>query len=1030
MDKERRRILKGSLAVAGLAAFGAGYYKTASDTVEGVVKGSSGHPAADPVYGNALTPELKLTDQGELEMNPDQSVSPSVCCGCWTLCGVRLRIDKANDRLLRISGNPYHPLSAGDAVPYYTSVRDAYKTLAGESGMSGRSTACARGNAMLEMRNNPYRITQPMKRVGLRGAGKWEPISFEQLIREIVEGGDLFGEGSVEGLRTIRDLITPVDKENPEYGPKANQLLVTNAGDEGRTDILKRFAYNSFGTRNFGHHGSFCGYAFRMGAGAWMTDNKSNPHMKPDWENTRFCLLIGSSPAQSGNPFKRQGRQLAGRRVDPDFDYVVIAPALPASSCLSTMNNRWIPIKPGTDSALVLGMMRWIFEHDRYNKTFLEQPGPVAMASAGEIQWSNATHLVISDQNHPRFGAFLRASDVDWSHEGADYGEQDPFLVVQKGTEQLVSYQEKTPAELFVDRIINTKTGPVPVKTSLLHLREETQRFSLEEYSRFCGIPVDTIKELANKFTSYGTRVSVDTHGGNMHSNGFYNAYAIVMLNTLVGNMSRKGGMVAGQGSYTASGKGERYDLENFPGKIQPKGICLSRSNFRYEDTSEFKRKKARGQSAYPAKEPWYTFPAPLLTEHLTAAVEGYPYHLKAWINHMGNPLYGVPGLEQLIGDQLRDPKVLPLIVSVDAFINETTAISDYIVPDTVTYESWGFTKAWHGVPAKVLAARWPTVRSKTPATADGHPVGLETFLVAVAKSMGLPGFGSRCIPDKTGHLYDFNCAEDFYLRAAANLAWSDGKLPSATEDDIHLSGLDQWAEPMQKILKPDEVGPAAFALSRGGRFGDCSRFYEGETIRHKYSGYFSVWNEKLALSINSFSGKHYVGCPTWYPQQLADGSEIEAVYPPEQWPMKLTNFKSNIHSAVSCLSPKLLAVKSFNPVWVNRNDATRLHIENGELVKLVTPSASLEAVALLVDGVMPGTLGIEHGFGHRELGFHRHTIGNMQQPKQADPAGSICINYIGLSDASRHDQGLLLDWVVGAAARQAIPARLERIDS
>ena len=49
----------------------------------------------------------------------------------------------------------------------------------------------------------------------------------------------------------------------------------------------------------------------------------------------------------------------------------------------------------------------------------------------------------------------------------------------------------------------------------------------------------------------------------------------------------------------------------------------------------------------------------------------------------MANPLYGVPGLTTLLKEKLTDPKQLPLIVSVDAFINETTAISDYIVPDT-----------------------------------------------------------------------------------------------------------------------------------------------------------------------------------------------------------------------------------------------------------------------------------------------------------------------------------------------------------
>ncbi|MEX0631677.1 hypothetical protein M8494_04760 [Serratia ureilytica] len=51
---------------------------------------------------------------------------------------------------------------------------------------------------------------------------------------EVVEGGDSFGEGHVDGLRAIRDLETPIDARQPGLGPKANQLLVTNAGDDGR----------------------------------------------------------------------------------------------------------------------------------------------------------------------------------------------------------------------------------------------------------------------------------------------------------------------------------------------------------------------------------------------------------------------------------------------------------------------------------------------------------------------------------------------------------------------------------------------------------------------------------------------------------------------------------------------------------------------------------------------------------------------------------------------------------------------------
>ena len=76
---------------------------------------------------------------------------------------------------------------------FETPVKDAYLSLTGEAGLDGRSTACARGNGMLEIRNSPYRITQPLKRVGKRGEGRWQPISYEQLLEEIVEGGDLFG---------------------------------------------------------------------------------------------------------------------------------------------------------------------------------------------------------------------------------------------------------------------------------------------------------------------------------------------------------------------------------------------------------------------------------------------------------------------------------------------------------------------------------------------------------------------------------------------------------------------------------------------------------------------------------------------------------------------------------------------------------------------------------------------------------------------------------------------------------------------
>ncbi|GAD79419.1 tetrathionate reductase subunit A [Vibrio ezurae] len=1030
MDNKRRKFLKSGLAVGGVGAFAAGYSATGKHMVDGVLDGTSGKKTRDIHHGNSLETEFKVKENGQLVPNPHQRVAPSMCFGCWTQCGVRVRIDNRTEEILRISGNPYHPLSHIEHIPFNTPVKDAMLGLTGEAGLEGRSTACARGNGMTEIRNSPYRVTQPLKRAGKRGEGKWEPISYEQLIKEVVQGGDLFGEGHVEGLKDIRDITTPLDPLNPEYGPKSNQLLMTNAGNEGRDDIFKRFAFNSFGTRNFGHHGSYCGYSFRAGSGAFMNDLDKYAHLKPDFDNAEFIIFIGMSPAQAGNPFKRQARQLARARTEGNLDYTIVTPSLPAgsSSLAAGDRNRWLPIKPGTDSALVLGMIQWIIEHQRYNKTFLAQPGMNAMNKAGTAHWCNATHLVISDENHARNGGFLRASDVGMPFEGAALSETDPYVIVDAASAELGNYHQAGEAELFVNRDVETASGMVRVKSSLQRLKEEAFKHDLDFYSAQCDIPVEKITELAKRFTSHGTKAVVDTHGGNMHTNGFYNSFTIIMLNALVGNINMKGGAMAKPGGYPTSAAGPRYDFTKFEGKVKPKGVFLSRSKFPYEKSSEYKRRVAAGESPYPTRAPWYPFSAPLLTEHLSAAIDGYPYRLKAWINHIANPLYGVPGLKGLLEDNLKDPKQLGLIVSIDAFINETTALSDYIVPDTVTYESWGMAFPWHDVPVKTVTARWPVVEARTEKTADGRSICLENFLIDVAKEMDLGGFGDKAIQDAQGGWHGIHSAEDYYLRSAANLAYTKGGVPEVTAEDIAWSGVERLLPKMQETLTVDELKRVAFIFARGGRFENATNAYKDDQMNHKWTRPVAIWNERVGQSRNTMTGELYSGCPTWHPQKLADGTPLDEMYPKTQWPFSLTNFKSNVHSAVSNLSPRLNSIKGVNPVYIHPNDAQLAGIETGDEFVIETPGGSTKAYAMILSGITEGTLGLEHGFGHTELGQRSHWIGDKQQPVKIDGRDGVNINDIGLIDPTRKGKGVMLDWVVGGAARQSLPAKIRKV--
>ncbi|QYX64177.1 tetrathionate reductase subunit TtrA [Shewanella putrefaciens] len=1034
MDKSKRRFIKGAAVTGGVGLFVAGYSHTLAQMGKGVVNGTSGKPTQDPLHGNSLVPEYKVDLQsGQLISNDDQRIANTMCLGCWTKCGVRARIDQKTDKIIRISGNPYHPLSSREHIDFDTPIKTAFVRLSAfqEQGLQGRSTACARGNAMLEQLDSPHRVTQCLKRVGKRGSGQWQSISFEQLLNEVVEGGDLFGEGQVEGLRAIRDITTPLDTNNPEYGPKANQLLVSNASDEGRDAIIKRFTFNSFGTRNFANHGAYCGFTYRAGAGALLDDLKKYAHLKPDWDHSEFLLFIGTSPQQSGNPFKRQARQLANARVNnSNFSYVVVSPMLPNTSnqpCAG--NNTWLPIRPATDSALAMGMLRWIIDNQRYAADFLSAPNVDAAKASGYRGFSNAGFLIISDPTHPRNGQYLFASDLGLTFEGKAYGEQDSQLVVDATSGKIVLASQSLKAKLDVDQSVDTPKGMIAVKSSFQLLSEAAHSFEMAHYAKECDISEAQIIALADKFTSHGTKAAVISHGGTMSANGFYSAWAIMMLNAMIGNINLKGGALASGGSFPAFGKGPRYNLQEFDGMVEPKGVFLSRSKFPYEKTSEYRRKVEAGESPYPAKEPWFPISSPLLGEHLTAAVHGYPYRLKAWINHMGNPIYGQAGLGEAIGEQLKDPKVLPLFISIDSFINETSALSDYIVPDTLTYESWGWTSAWQGTLTKVATGRWPIVEPRVTKMASGDVVCMESFLSQVAMKLQLPGFGENAVKAADGSLHPLTRAADYSLYGAANVAYLGKVVADISAEDMYLSGVSRIQSELNARLKPDEAKKVSYLLARGGRFeemrgarddaGNPSKVWPKPTM---------LWNPDVGSRRNSLTGEFMSGCPRLYQPALADGTPLDRAFDKSQWPLLISSYKSHTMSSMSIGSDRLRQVHPNNPVRLNEKTASRLGISTGDTVKISTPNGSVIALVECVAGVHPDCIAIEHGYGHKELGARDVVIDNLKIAANPLIRVGINMNDLNLFDPSRHGRYPLVDWASGASARQGLPAKIEKL--
>lgn len=1023
---KRRQVL----ALGGLATFAAGYSQTAGRMV-GKLLGQDApkHKTA----GDAPEPEFRIDRKGKLEVNPAQQVSYTTCLGCTTMCGVRVRIDRASGKVLRVAGNPYSPLSTDPHLPMKASVRDSFVAISGYQGkgLDGRSTACGRGNAVAQQIDSPYRVLTPLKRVGPRNSGQWEPISFEQLVKEVVHGGNLFGEGPVEGLAALRDLKTPIDPQQPALGSVVNQVAVLSSVNDGRENFARRFFQKAYGTINFIGHGSYCGGSYRSGSGALFGDMKAMPHCKPDFSNAEFVLFVGTAPGQAGNPFKRQGTLVAKARSEGKLSYVVVDPVLThADNVASGDRGRWLPIRPGTDGALAMAIIRQLFETDRIDRHFLAFPNVELARKNGEPSFSNATHLVVVEPKHPRERRFMRASDLGFElPEEQRYKEGDAFVCLDEAGQPVFSNQAKGACQLLVDSVLTVGGKEVRVKSALKLLQEEAMRLDLPAYAAACGIPADTLVALAQELATHGKRASVIAHGGMMSGSGFYNAYALMSINALLGNINWKGGFVANGGGFKDNGEGPRYNLDSFPGMVKPAGTPLGR-NVPYEKTAEFAAKKA-ADKPYPASAPWFPNAPGLTTELLPGGISGYPYALKALVLWSSNPLYGVTGLRNKIAKDLADPKKLPLIISVDPFINESNAYADYIVPDSLMYESWGWVAAWNGVPTKAMSARWPVIEPKADKTPDGQAIGMETFFIALAKAMQLPGFGAGAISDLEGQTYPLNTPEDWYLRGGANIAWL-GKEPvaDATAEDIILSGVERIRPLLEKTLKPEEVAKVAFLLTRGGRYQPGKDAYDEENpewMRNPMKAMAHLWNENLGAAKNSLTGKRFSGCATWVEPSFADGTPVGKIYPAAQWPLQLVSYKSALQNPYSIGATRLLSLHPENPVLIHPADAQRLGLAMGDLAEISTPTGSLKARVMVHAGVTPGVAAVEHGFGHRELGARAHRIGKAQQPENKRLAAGVNLNDVGLIDPTRPDKAPWVDSVSGAAVRNGLPARISR---
>ncbi|WP_155310341.1 menaquinone reductase molybdopterin-binding-like subunit QrcB [Desulfosarcina ovata] len=258
--------------------------------------------------GTALSPlPWKLMDDSSIwsQMWPWTPVPPdgevvyedSTCSLCPGGCGITVR--KIDNRAVKIEGKPGHPVNDGGI--------------------------CILGLSGLQMLYGPTRIKAPMKRMGERGAGKWQKISWD------------------EALGMLTEKLTAI-REREE----AHTVAAIAGSDQGTVPALLARFMAAFGSPNFIRTPSYQD-TDELAVGTLFGEAGRTGF---DLENADYILSFGSGIADGwGSPVRMI--KACSLWKEKRVPVVQVDPRLSNSAAKAT---RWVPITPGTEADLALGI--------------------------------------------------------------------------------------------------------------------------------------------------------------------------------------------------------------------------------------------------------------------------------------------------------------------------------------------------------------------------------------------------------------------------------------------------------------------------------------------------------------------------------------------------------------------------------------------------------------------------------------------------------------------------------------------------
>jgi len=627
-----------------------------------------------------LRGKISMTAKGQPNLDVSPAVSDEIrkttCYMCACRCGINVHMQ--DGRVKYIEGNKDHPVNRG--------------------------VLCAKGSAGIMQHYSPARLRAPMKRVGERGSGEFEEISWEEAF-DIATGW-----------------LGPLREKSPE------KMAFFTGRDQSQS--MTGWWAQAYGTPNYAAHGGFCSVnmatagIYTMGGAFWEFGS-------PDWERTKLFMIFGVAEDHDSNPIKMGLGRLKERGAK-------IIGVNPVRSGYNALADEWVGITPGTDGLFILALIHELLKAGKVDLNYL-------------MRYTNAPFLVNGDKSSPEHGLFLRDKN-------------DKPLVLDRKTGKPVAFDKPG---IKADMAGTHKVKGITHRPVFQLLAEKylTDEHTPEAVAARCGIEAKTIKRIAAELAHVafeeeivierpwtdwkgerhekmvGRPVSFHAMRGiSAHSNGFQTCRALHVLQILLGSVEVPGGfrfkptypkpVEAHPRPHCKVTPGAPLDGPHLGYVRGPEDLCLS-------DSGE----AVRIDKAFTWENPMSAHG--LMHMVISNAHAGDPYKIDTLFMYMANMSWNSSMNSSKVMEMLTDKDesgeyLIPRIIYSDAYSSEMVAFADLILPDTTYLERHDcislLDRPICEADALADAIRWPVVEP------DRDVRCFQSVLIELGARLGLPG--------------------------------------------------------------------------------------------------------------------------------------------------------------------------------------------------------------------------------------------------------------------------------------------------